>query len=187
MVNVLILKFRDNMKKINIVLIALAAVVLTGCKSLYGKYERPDVKADGLFRDPVSVMDTLAVNDTLSFGKMPWKQVFTDPLLQGIIEKTLENNVDLLNAALNVKMVEEQLKVAKLAFLPSVAVTPQGTISSFNGNPATKSYSLPVTASWNVDLFGQLLNETANERLSDGSENQYYLWSCKPLLHLAHA
>ncbi len=159
MVNVLILKFRDNMKKINIVLIALAAVVLTGCKSLYGKYERPDVKADGLFRDPVSVMDTLAVNDTLSFGKMPWKQVFTDPLLQGIIEKTLENNVDLLNAALNVKMVEEQLKVAKLAFLPSVAVTPQGTISSFNGNPATKSYSLPVTASWNVDLFGQLLNE----------------------------
>ena len=46
MVNVLILKFRDNMKKINIVLIALAAVVLTGCKSLYGKYERPDVKAD---------------------------------------------------------------------------------------------------------------------------------------------
>ena len=159
MVNVKILKFRDNMKKINIVLIALAAVVLTGCKSLYGKYERPDVKADGLFRDPVSVMDTLAVNDTLSFGKMPWKQVFTDPLLQGIIEKTLENNVDLLNAALNVKMVEEQLKVAKLAFLPSVAVTPQGTISSFNGNPATKSYSLPVTASWNVDLFGQLLNE----------------------------
>ena len=134
MVNVKILKFRDNMKKINIVLIALAAVVLTGCKSLYGKYERPDVKADGLFRDPVSVMDTLAVNDTLSFGKMPWRQVFTDPLLQGIIEKTLENNVDLLNAALNVKMVEEQLKVAKLAFLPSVAVTPQGTISSFNGN-----------------------------------------------------
>ena len=72
MVNVKILKFRDNMKKINIVLIALAAVVLTGCKSLYGKYERPDVKADGLFRDPVSVMDTLAVNDTLlSFPLLP--------------------------------------------------------------------------------------------------------------------
>lgn len=152
------MKSRNNMKKINIVLIALAAVVLTGCKSLYGKYERPDVKADGLFRDPVSMMDTLAVSDTLSFGKMPWRQVFTDPLLQGIIEKTLENNVDLLNAALNVKMVEEQLKVAKLAFLPSVSITPQGTISSFDGNPAVKSYSLPVTASWNVDLFGQLLN-----------------------------
>lgn len=146
------------MKKLNIVIIALAAVALTGCKSLYGKYERPDVNASGIFRDPVSLTDTLAVSDTLSFGKMAWREVFTDPQLQTLIDKALANNADLLNAALNVKMVEQQLRVAKLAFLPSVAVTPQGTISSFDGNPAVKSYSLPVTASWNVDIFGQLLN-----------------------------
>ena len=141
------------MKKINIIII-----VFTGCKSLYGKYERPDVDTEGLFRDPVSLRDTLVSNDTTSFGNLPWREVFTDPHLQTIIEKALTNNIDLLNAALNVKMVEEQLKVAKLAFLPSVAVSPQGTISSFDGKAATKAYTLPVSASWNVDLFGNLLN-----------------------------
>ncbi|MBP5712177.1 MAG: efflux transporter outer membrane subunit [Prevotella sp.] len=146
------------MKKINIIIIGLAAVVFTGCKSLYGKYERPDVDTEGLFRDPISLRDTLVSNDTTSFGNLPWREVFTDPHLQSIIERALTNNVDLLNAALNVKMVEEQLKIAKLAFLPSVAVSPQGTISSFDGNAATKAYTLPISASWNVDLFGNLLN-----------------------------
>lgn len=146
------------MKKINIIIIGLAAVVFTGCKSLYGKYERPEVDTEGLFRDPISLRDTLVSNDTTSFGNLPWREVFTDPHLQSIIERALTNNVDLLNAALNVKMVEEQLKIAKLAFLPSVAVSPQGTISSFDGNAATKAYTLPISASWNVDLFGNLLN-----------------------------
>lgn len=146
------------MKKINIIILGFAAVAFSSCKSLYGKYERPDVNTEGLYRDPVSLTDTLQVNDTTSFGNLPWREVFTDPYLQGFIEKALNNNADLLNAALNVKMVEEQLKVAKLAFLPSVAVSPQGTLSSFDGGKATKAYTFPISASWNVDLFGNLLN-----------------------------
>ena len=132
--------------------------MFTGCKSLYGKYERPDVNTQGLYRDPVSLTDTLAVSDTTSFGNMPWRSVFTDPQLQSLIQTALDNNVNMLNAALNVKMVEEALKVARLAFLPSVAFTPQGTIARFDDNPVTKSYQLPLSASWNVDLFGNLLN-----------------------------
>jgi len=133
-------------------------LLLTGCKSLYGKYERPDVNTEGLYRDPVSLTDTLAVQDTTSFGTMPWRSVFTDPQLQALIQTALDNNVNMLNAALNVKMVEEALKVARLAFLPSVAFTPQGTIAKFDNNSTTKSYQLPLSASWNVDLFGNLLN-----------------------------
>jgi len=149
------------MKKTNFILVSLAFVILlTGCKSLYGKYERPDVNTTGLYRDPVSPTDTLAVGDTTSFGYMPWRSVFTDPQLQTLIQTALDNNVNMLNAALNVKMVEEALKVARLAFLPSVAFTPQGTIARLETDPATttKSYQLPLSASWNVDLFGNLLN-----------------------------
>lgn len=128
---------------------------MTGCKSLYGKYERPEVNTKGLFRDSVSMTDTLAARDTMSFGNMPWRQVFTDPQLQSLIQKTLDNNPDLLNAALNIDMAEAQLKAAKLAFLPQFVFTPQGTITRFNEN-TTKSYTLPVTASWNAPLFGGL-------------------------------
>ena len=98
----------------------MCLLVFSGCKSLYGKYERPDVNTQGLYRDPVSLTDTLAVADTTSFGNMPWRTVFTDPTLQNLIQTALDNNVNMLNAALNVKMVEEALKCARLAFLPSL-------------------------------------------------------------------
>ena len=142
----------------------LATALLASC-GLYNKYKRPDVNTRGLVRDVVSLTDTLAVKDTTSFGNMPWRSVFTDPQLQSLIEKGLANNPDLLNAALNVQMVNEALKVAKLAFIPSLSFTPQGTISSFDGAPATKAYTLPVTASWNVDLFGNLLNQKRSAQM----------------------
>ena len=134
-----------------------AALTMTSC-GLYNKYERPEVNTQGLVRDPLSLTDTLAVTDTTSFGNLPWRSVFTDPQLQTLIQQGLDNNVDLLNAALNVKMIEAQLACAKLAFLPSVAFTPQGTPSSFDGSKTTKSYQLPISASWNVDLFGNILS-----------------------------
>lgn len=144
------------MKRYNFLIIGLAAVTLTGCKSLYGKYERPAVNTSGLIRDAVNDNDTLAVTDTTSFANIPWRSVFTDPQLQTLIEKTLANNPDLLNAALNIDMAEAQLKVAKLAFLPGITFTPQGTISTWDGQKANKTYSFPVNASWDANLFGSL-------------------------------
>ena len=138
-------------------LFAASGLLLASC-GLYNKYERPEVNTQGLVRDTLSLTDTLAVNDTTSFGNLPWRSVFTDPQLQALIQQGLDNNVDLLNAALSVKMVEAQLACAKLAFLPSIALTPQGTLSSFDGSKTTKSYQLPISASWNVDLFGNILS-----------------------------
>ena len=139
--------------------VGLSCLLLTSC-GLYNKYERPEVVADGIVRDPVAQNGTLQSADTTSFGNLPWRQLFTDPQLQLLIEQGLEKNPDLLNAALNVQMVNEGLKVARLAFLPSVAMSPQGTIATLKTDPSvtTKSYQVPLSASWNVDLFGNLLN-----------------------------
>nr|WP_311147889.1 efflux transporter outer membrane subunit [Prevotella pallens] len=145
------------MKIRNIIILGLAILSLTGCKSLYGTYKRPEVKTDGLVRDPINDQTTLeGAND---FGQLPWRDVFTDPNLQAIIEKTLTNNPDLLNAALNIDIAEQQLGAAKLAFLPSLAFAPQGTITHFGSHvEATKSYTLPIASSWEIDLFGNLRN-----------------------------
>ena len=139
--------------------VGLLLLSLSSC-GLYNKYDRPDVVADGIVRDPVAQNAALQADGDESFGNLPWRQLFTDPQLQTLIEKGLENNPDLLNAALNVQMVNEALKVARLAFLPSVALTPQGTISTLQTDPSvtTKTYQIPVSASWTVDLFGNLLN-----------------------------
>lgn len=143
------------MNKLNIFALLLAALSLTGCKSLYGNYERPDVKITGVVRDPVNDQATLeSAND---FGNLPWRSVFTDPQLQTLIDRALNNNPNLANAVLNIDIAEQQLKAAKLSFLPNVAFAPTGTISHFGSHTeATKAYTLPIAASWNVDLFGQL-------------------------------
>ncbi|MCH4148774.1 MAG: efflux transporter outer membrane subunit [Prevotella sp.] len=148
------------------IIIGLAALVLSSCKSLYGEYKRPNVNTRGIVRDSLSLSDTLAVTDTTSFANVPWRQVFTDPQLQTLIERGLANNTDLLNAALNVKMAEAQLKAAKLAFVPSFTFSPQGTIASWDGNKATKTYQLPISASWNVDLFGNLLSQKRSSQVA---------------------
>ena len=163
------------MKIKNIIILGLAAVTFTGCKSLYGKYERPDVNTRGLVRDAVSATDTLAVADTSSFGDMPWRTVFTDPQLQTLIERGLANNTDLLNAVLNVKMAEAQLKAARLAFVPSFTFSPQGTIASWDGNKATKTYQLPIAASWSVDLFGNLLSQKRSSQMALLGTRDYQL------------
>ena len=146
------------MKKTNIIIIAFAALLLTSCKSLYGNYERPDVKTSGIVRDPVDDKGALAGSN--DFGNLPWRSVFTDPQLQTLIEKALENNPDLLNAALNIDIAEQQLRASKLAFLPSVVFAPNGSISHFGTHTSsTQAYTLPVTASWDVDLFGKLRSQ----------------------------
>lgn len=163
------------MKIKNLMIMGLAALALTGCKSLYGTYERPQVNTKGLVRDVASTADTLAVTDTTSFGNLPWRSVFTDPQLQGLIEQGLANNKDLLNAALNVQMAEAQLSAAKLAFVPSFTFSPSGTIASWDGNKASKTYQLPIAASWSVDLFGNLLSQKRNAQASLLATKDYQL------------
>lgn len=134
-----------------------ATALLSSCH-IYKTYDRPDdIVAEGLYRDTVAVNDTL-VSDTANFGNLPWREVFTDPQLQALIEQALTSSPDIRTAALRVQEAQAPLLASKLAFIPSLTLSPQGTVSSWDKGKATQTYSLPVTASWQIDLFGQLLN-----------------------------
>ena len=153
-------------------LLALLFCFLLASCGVYNKYERPDVNTAGLIRDVLIDTDTLAVapQDTASFGNLPWRSVFTDPQLQQLIEQGLAHNADLQNAALTVKMYESMLTAAKLAFLPGITIggnNPVGTISTLYTDPSvtTKSYSIPVSASWTIDLFGNILSQKRSTQM----------------------
>ena len=134
-----------------------ATALLSSCH-IYKTYDRPeDIVAEGLYRDTVAVNDTL-VSDTANFGNLPWREVFTDPQLQALIEQALTSSPDIRTAALRVQEAQAPLLASKLAFIPALTLSPQGTVSSWDKGKATQTYSLPVTASWQIDMFGQLLN-----------------------------
>ena len=134
-----------------------ATALLSSCH-IYKTYDRPeDIVAEGLYSDTVAVNDTL-VSDTANFGNLPWREVFTDPQLQALIEQALTSSPDIRTAALRVQEAQAPLLASKLAFIPALTLSPQGTVSSWDKGKATQTYSLPVTASWQIDMFGQLLN-----------------------------
>ena len=135
------------MKKILIICLAAA---MTSC-GIYKNYSRPEIQTDGLY-------GTAETADSTTIGDISWQEMFSDPYLRTIIARALENNTDLQSAQWRVKEAEATLKSARLAYLPSFNFAPQGSISSFDNAPASKTYSIPVTASWQIDIFGGLTN-----------------------------
>ena len=135
------------MKKILIICLAAA---MTSC-GIYKNYSRPEIQTDGLY-------GTAETADSTTIGDISWQEMFSDPYLRTIIARALENNIDLQSAQWRVKEAEATLKSARLAYLPSFNFAPQGSISSFDNAPASKTYSIPVTASWQIDIFGGLTN-----------------------------
>lgn len=137
------------MKKIMI--LATTAAMLSSC-GIYTKYKPAETVPDSLYGANVEI------TDTTNFGNSDWKEIFTDSYLQAYIEQALQNNTDYQSAQLRIEEAKATLLSSKLAFLPSFALAPQGTISSFDSQKATKSYELPVTASWELDIFGRMRN-----------------------------
>ena len=153
------------MKRIIIGLLLLTG--LSGCH-IYRTYERPELSGvDSLYRVPAMTEDTMSLAD------FSWKELFTDTVLQQLIEKGIANNTDLNIARLKVREAEALLTSSKLAYLPSVSLTPQGTIKSIEGNSPTKTYNLAASADWELDIFGRLTN-AKREAKAELEQSQAY-------------
>lgn len=145
-------------------IIAMCATALLSSCHIYKAYERPDsIDTSGLYRDPVSTVDTL-ISDTVNIGNLSWKELFKDPKLQALIEEGLANNVDMQTAIHRVEDAKILLTSARLSFLPSINLAPQGTATTIGAGEFVKAYSTPLVASWELDLFGKLLNASRNQK-----------------------
>ncbi len=141
------------MKYKNIIVAAAVSMMLTGC-GLYNKYEKT-------VEDPADPFGTaVGVNTTdESIAQMSWREFFSDPLLQQLIDQALANNTDLNTARINIEKSEISLKAKKLAYLPSIYFSPQGSLSKFGSSDWSKSYTLPLDVSWDIDVFGSITNK----------------------------
>ena len=138
------------MKKI--IYIALCTLILSSC-NIYRQFERQEIDAADSYR----TLEGETASDTANIAALSWTDIYTDPNLRTLINYGIEHNTDLLVAVERVNEAQAALKSAKLAFLPSVVLAPQGGLS-YTGGATSWTYDASVTASWEIDLFGKLLN-----------------------------
>ena len=152
------------MKKLSHSLLSLLGLTLalSSC-GIYSRYQRPTGITTEVYRTDQAAL--ASTDSSTSLGRLPWRQLFTDPQLQQLIEEALRQNVDLQTAALSVRQAEAQLKAARLSFFPSLSLAPSVSTRKSEGADATYSYELPVQASWQVDLFGTLLNASRSSQV----------------------
>ena len=153
------------MKKI--IILSAATLVLSSC-GIYNKYKPVSEVPEGLYGS-----ETVAATDTTNFGNLSWKEVFTDPYLQNLIDSALVRNTDMQTAHLRVKEAEASLMTSKLSYLPSLFLAPEGAVSSFDRGKATQTYSLPVTASWELDIFGKVTTAKRRAKAAYEQSKEY--------------
>lgn len=151
----------------NIILMSAAALMLSSC-GIYKKYQPATAVPEDLYGRELS-----ASADTASFGNLSWREVFTDPHLQQLIDSALVRNTDMQTAHLRVEQAEASLMAARLSYLPSLGFTPQGTVSSFDTRKATQTYSLPLSASWELDVFGKTTNVKRRAKAAYDQSKEY--------------
>ncbi|SHF61065.1 efflux transporter outer membrane subunit [Chryseobacterium vrystaatense] len=143
--------------------ITFSAVILGAITSCMARkeYERPkSVVDEKLFRTD------MLPSDSANIANISWKEIFTDPILQGHISKALDNNLDIRIALQSIISAEAFLKQSKAAYAPTLTVGPGYTFQTQSLNTQTgrlfgdRRYinQLDITASigWEADIWGKM-------------------------------
>ncbi|MFL9832748.1 efflux transporter outer membrane subunit [Chryseobacterium terrae] len=155
------------MKNLSIIkgtaLSVLTAVVITSCH-VRKEYERPAAAVDEkLFRTD------MLPQDSTSIANVSWKEIFTDPILQGHITKALDNNLDVRIAVQNIVSAEAYLKQAKAAYEPTLSIGPNYTFQTQSINTQfgqiigerryVNQFDITATIGWEADLWGKMKSQ----------------------------
>lgn len=156
------------MKKLSIIIKGTAFSVITfavlsSCM-VRKEYERPAAVVDEkLFRTD------MLPQDSTNIANVSWKEIFTDPILQGHINKALENNLDIRIAVQNIVSAEAYLKQAKAAYEPTLSVGPNYTFQTQSLNTQfgqiigerryINQFDITATIGWEADLWGKMKSQ----------------------------
>ena len=147
------------MKKICIILtVSVMCVAFTGC-GIYKKYTSQSQVSSDIYG---TTEDVTAAQDGKSIAELSWREFFTDPLLQKLIDSVLVRNTDANSARIAVEQAQISLRATKLGYLPSVAFAPSVGVNSYLNEGSLVSsltYSLPLQLDWNLDIFAVNTNQ----------------------------
>ena len=134
------------MKK-HILYIMCGAMLFSSC-SVYKSYQSTETVRPDLYSEVAQQ------SQGENLAALGWQNLFTDPDLQELIAKALQNNSDLQTAMLTLQEAEVAHKTSKLAYLPSILFSPNAFVSKMGSDEAIKGYDLGVDVSWTLDILG---------------------------------
>lgn len=107
--------------------------------------------------------------DSATLANMPWQEVFEDPQLRELINEALQNNLQLRDAIQQIRIAEANFYQGKMSMLPSLSAggsasynEPSDNSVNFGGGfsdtaiPASEQYSVSLSSSWELDVWGKL-------------------------------
>ncbi len=102
----------------------------------------------------------LAEQDSVTIADIEWWSVYTDTLLQNLIQKTLTYNKDMLIASERVVEMKHRYRIEKAGLFPSLSAKVGGDHEWENYGGEKKTSSPEIVAkldlSWEIDLWGNL-------------------------------
>jgi len=150
------------MKQYSIIALLLAIFTLNSC-GVYKKYQSQTETPKDLFGTGDTIV---ALQSEGSIAAISWRDYFKDPILQALIDSALVHNTNMQAARIAVEQAQASLKAAKLAYIPSLSLAPQASVTSTldtkgNLSDAVYSYNVPLQLSWNIGIAGSV---TVNKR-----------------------
>ena len=131
----------------NTLYIFLFTLSFVSC-SLYKAYESKPTVPQGLMGKEHNQEDSIGI------GGLSWQEMYSDTLLQKLIERGLANNTDVRTARLTVEQAQNDLRSVRMGNLPTLSFEPTGGLSHFGGVNSWP-YEVPITATWQLNIFGQ--------------------------------
>lgn len=139
------------MKRLTIIILLAAAAGMVSCSAVR-HCKAPDVDLP----ERIAGEDS----DSLTVADVQWWRFYGDSTLCRIIERTLDNNRDMLAAAARVERLRELYRVSRAERLPSVTGTAYGDYETndYAGEKSSRDpeFGAKVTLSWELDLWGNL-------------------------------
>jgi NodT family efflux transporter outer membrane factor (OMF) lipoprotein len=141
----------SGMKRLSTVLVLI--VLLTGCSPY--KAGRIDPYA-GL---PISMAKQTASEETRFGGSEKWWESFKDQKLNALVERALEQNLEIKGAgerAIQAREIAHQAGAERLPGISADFSAARAREKGIMGTETANAYSLSATASYELDLWGKL-------------------------------
>lgn len=136
----------------------ILSIGFTSC-GIVNNYKAPEIDSAELFRGENPT-------DTTTIANIPWREYFSDPALQALIDEGLANNFDMRIAYTRIQQAEAGLLIAKSAYFPTLGLVGQVNHTQIStskngtervlGYKGTTQYNLGIAVQWEADLWGKL-------------------------------